>query len=157
MSESKTGGDAAARAERTREAMRSFIAGLEPESLELALKEDPELTREAIESACKVEMAYLSIVKAFCEYLDGLSPEERSAVLEVHLGAFDGSAVAAATNTWSQLVMKVHAERPDLAEATFPAIEAIFKEADFGKGREALTAMLDYWTACATHAIEVMM
>jgi len=137
--------------------MRKLMAGLEPESVELAFKGDPELARETIEQAYNVEMAYVSAIKALCEYLDGLSPEERSAVLEKHIETVDGSAFASATNTWSELVMKVHDERPDLAEATFPAVDAIFRETDFGKVREALTALLDYCTAYMTHAIAMMM
>lgn len=157
MSEKKAGGGAEAQAELTREAMRRLMAGLEPESLELALKGDPELSRQAIASAFNVEMAYVRAIKVLCEYMDGLSEEERSALLDTHLQGFDGSAFAAATNTWSELAMKVREERPDLAEVVFPAIDAIFKETDFGKGREALTAVIEYSTACMIHTIEVMM
>jgi hypothetical protein len=85
------------------------------------------------------------------------SPEERAALLERQIKTFDGPAAAAAGNAWSELVMKVHEEKPDLAEAAYPAIEAIFRETDFGKGREALTALIDYFTVYMTHAIEVMM
>jgi hypothetical protein len=157
LSDKDAGKKAAAQAEQTRESIRQFLAGLEPESLELALSGDPGLTREAIESSYMVEMACFQVIKVFCEYLDGLSPEERSAVLERHIQAFDGSAVAAATNAWSALAMKVHEERPDLVEATFPAIDSIFKDTDFGKGREALSGLLDYFTKYMTYAIEVMM
>jgi hypothetical protein len=149
--------DAAAQAEVTRQAVRRLMAGLEPESLELAFKDDPELTREAIERAYDVEMAYLRIIRAYCEYLDGLSSEERSELLERHIKVIDGKVIADATNKWSELVMKVHAERPDLARAAYPAIDDIFTDTDFGKGREALTAMLEYFTDYMTQCIEVMM
>jgi hypothetical protein len=157
LSEKEGAKETAAQAKRTREALRRLMAGLEPDSLELALKDDPELMHQAIESAYDFEMAYFRIIRAFCLYLDGLSPEERGELLENHIKVIDGQVIADATNKWSELVMKVHAERPDLVEAAYPAIEDIFRDTDFGKGREALTAMLDYFTTYMTRVIDVMM
>lgn len=70
MSEKNATEGAAAQAELTRQSFRKFLAGLEPESLELAFKDDPELTRETIESAYLVEMGWVRLVKVFARYLD---------------------------------------------------------------------------------------
>lgn len=157
MSEKNATEGAAAQAELTRQSFRKFLAGLEPESLELAFKDDPELTRETIESAYLVEMGWVRLVKVFARYLDSLTPEERALVLEKHIAAFDGSEVAAAANAYSELAMKVHEENPALVEAAYPAMEAVLKEIDFGKMRESTVALLDYFTTYMTHMIEVMM
>jgi hypothetical protein len=157
LSEKNATEGAAAQAELTRQSFRKFLAGLEPESLELAFKDDPELTRETIESAYLVEMGWVRLVKVFARYLDSLTPEERALVLEKHIAAFDGSEVAAAANAYSELAMKVHEENPALVEAAYPAMEAVLKEIDFGKMRESTVALLDYFTTYMTHMIEVMM
>jgi hypothetical protein len=157
LSENKAGKDAGGQAELTREAVRKLMAQLEPEQLEAAFKEDPDLTREAIESAYLLEMAWVRIIKLFAQYLDGLEPAEREAILKKHIEAVDGSEIAAALNAYSKVVMKVHAENPELVEAAFPAFEAVLKNTDFGKVREATTDMLDYFTVYMTRFIEKMM
>lgn len=156
MSEKKNDG-VEARAELTRGAVRRFVAGLEPDSLELAFTADPELTRQTFMSVPEIDMALVRVTRIICEYLGGLGPAERSEVLEAYLSRLDGSQLAAATNAWSELAMRLHEERPDLLETVYPQIDAVFRETDFGKGREALTAALDYFTATTVHSIEVMM
>ncbi len=157
MSEKKAETGADAGVELTREAVRRFIEGIEPGSLELAFREDPELTRLAIESSGVLATACFRAVRVFCEYLEALDPRERAEALERRIAGLDGSSVATAANAWSRLAMKVHGQRPDLAEAAFPALEAAFRETDFGKVREALTAVLDYFTVYMTRAIDLMM
>ena len=157
MSEKKAGKETATQAEQTREAVRKLMERIEPEQLETAFRDDPDLPREAIESAYLFEMAWVRVIKLFAQFLDGLEPAERRVVLEKHIEAVDGSEIAAALNSYSALVMKVHAENPDLASAAFPALEAVLKETDFGKVREATTDMLDYFTVYMTRFIETMM
>ena len=157
MSEKKAGKETAPEAAKTREALRNLIARLQPEQLEAALRDDPDLTREAIESAPLLQMALVRSMKVFALYLDGLEPAERTAVIKKQIEALDGSELAAAMNAYSALMMKVHDESPDLAEAAFPVFEAVFEETDFGKVREATGDMLDYFTSYMTRFIEVMM
>jgi hypothetical protein len=146
LSDKKEPSGAAAQAELTRQSFRKFLDGLEPESLELAFSEDAELTRETIESAYLVEMAWVRLIKVFARYLDSLDEAERAAVLEKHIAAVDGSQIAETLNAYSELLMKVHAENPELVEKTYPAMEAVLR-----------IALLDYFTAYMTHMIEVMM
>ncbi len=157
MSDKKTESGVEAQAGATREAVRRFLAGLEPESLELAFSADPELTRRTVLSALDIDMAIARVIRIICEYLHGLSPEERSEVLEGYLSRVDGSQIAAAANAWSELAVRVHRERPDLLETLYPQIDTVFRETDFGKGREALTVALDYFTASTARSIEAMM
>jgi hypothetical protein len=157
LSDKKEPSGAAAQAELTRQSFRKFLDGLEPESLELAFSEDAELTRETIESAYLVEMAWVRLIKVFARYLDSLDEAERAAVLEKHIAAVDGSQIAETLNAYSELLMKVHAENPELVEKTYPAMEAVLRGTDFGKVRESSIALLDYFTAYMTHMIEVMM
>jgi hypothetical protein len=157
LSDKKEPSGAAAQAELTRQSFRKLLDGLEPESLELAFREDPELTREAIESAYLLEMAWVRLIKVFARYLDSLDEAERTAVLEKHIAAIDGSQIAEMLDVYSDLLMKVHAENPDLVEKTYPAMEAVLRDTDFGKVRESSVALLDYFTAYMTHMIEVMM
>lgn len=157
MSEKKSDVSAGDQAEQTRQALRRFIAGLEPESLELAFSGDPELARDMVTMSFGFEMAFVRTMRILCEYLFALSPEERSEVLDTYFKGIDGAQVAAATNAWSELAIKVRQEKPDLIEAAYPAVDAYFKETDFGKGREGLTAALEYFTEGMVHTIDVMM
>jgi hypothetical protein len=157
LSAKDPGKDAVAQVEQTRETLRRFLAGIEPETLELALKGDPELTREAIEKGFLIDMALVRATRIFAQYLLGLDPAERLAVLQSHIAAVDGSEIASMLNTYSDLLTRVHAESPDLVEGAFPAFEAVLEEADFGKVREATVAFFDYFTVYMTRMIEVMM
>ncbi len=83
-----------------------------------------------------------------------LSTEERAAKLKEVLAGYDGAALAESANQFSKLVMTVHREHPDLAEGLFPTIDAALSGTDFGKARESVIALLDYWTSVTAKVIE---
>lgn len=83
-----------------------------------------------------------------------LSGEERVEKLKEVLSGYDGEALAQSANQFSKLVMTVHREHPDLAEGLFPAIDAALSGTDFGKARESVIALLDYWTSVTAKVIE---
>jgi hypothetical protein len=84
----------------------------------------------------------------------GLSPEERAVKLKEVLAGYDGEALARSANQFSKLVMTVHLEHPELAEELFPVIDAALSGTDFGKARESVIALLDYWTSVTAKVIE---
>jgi hypothetical protein len=148
--------DKAAQVDRTREALRAFLAAIEPEVLELALKGDADLTREAIEKGYLIDMAVVRAVRIEAELLLEMDPDERLEVLNKHISAVDGSQVASMFNACSALLMKLRVESPDLVQAAFPAFEEVLTQTDFGKMREATAAFAEYFTVYMTHLIEVM-
>ncbi|MBU4490821.1 MAG: hypothetical protein KKE79_09345 [Actinobacteria bacterium] len=141
--------------ERGREVTRGLIAGIRPDSLEEIFAGDPEFTREVIQAIPDLWKAEYKLVSVFSGYLEGLPTEERTALLCEMLKSFDGVLAGNAANDFSRLVMAVHRESPDLATEIFPGLEAAFSTTDFGKLREAVTALLDYAVAVAEKSIEL--
>ncbi len=141
--------------ERTREVTRGLIAGIRPDSLEEIFAGDPEFTREVIQAIPDLWKAEYKLVSVLSGYLEGLSTEERTAILSGMLKSFDGILAGNAANDFSRLVMAVHRESPDLATEIFPGLEDAFSTTDFGKLREAVSALLDYAVAVAEKSIEL--
>jgi hypothetical protein len=132
-----------------------LVDGFEPETLEEVFSEDPELAGRVIEALPGMSNARLTLLRVLSRYLRGLSADERRELLEGMLRGVDGSLAAGASNEFSQLVMEIHRDNPDLAADLSPAIEAALSGTDFGKAREAMIALLDYWTEVMSRSIEI--
>lgn len=83
-----------------------------------------------------------------------LSTEERVALFRRAFTRYDGKAFAESANGFSLMMMAAHRESPDLARELFPAIDTALSEIDFGKMREAVASLLDYWTAAMSRLLE---
>ena len=79
---------------------------------------------------------------------------ERVARIKGVPSAVDGQKIAENANRFSVAMMAVGRERPDLAEDAYPAIEAALSGIDFGKLREALTALSGYGVSGASKVLE---
>jgi hypothetical protein len=82
------------------------------------------------------------------------STEEMVERLRESLSGYDGTGLAERINEFSIMMMAVFKDNPELAAEAFPAIEAAFTGTDFGKLREAVTALLGYGAAGASKALE---
>ena len=141
------------------EKARILLKELQPESvgetMDVLFREDPELTRELFMSLPNLLKAHDTLVVNLAGYLQGLPVEERTALIREVIGGLDGKTAAEATNAASQLWMDIHRENPELAAELFPALEEGFASTDFGKLREAVTALIDYSTQVAEKCIEL--
>lgn len=152
---SARGNEAAVTPEETRARVRGLLGDLQPESVQAAFAGDPEFTRDVIEALPGLHGSYLKLVKALAGYVQGLPPDERAELVGDLVTGLDSEAVVEAANTLSSLVITIHRENPDLAALRFPAIEAEFAGIDFGKLRESVAVMADYYTAVVNRSLDV--
>jgi len=127
---------------------------LSPEGLEPG--QSAEETRDILNAIRRLKIARLRLVRELSWFLDELPQEERADLLKTVFEVFDGSSMAESANSMSRLFMTIHAERPEFASELFPDIEAFFNETDFGKMREAVNVLLDYWTTLACKSFDMV-
>ncbi len=83
-----------------------------------------------------------------------LSPEQAAAAIREAVSAYDGKELAERVNRFSLAMMAARGEYPDLARDAYPALEAAFADIDFGKLREAVSALAGYGADGASKALE---
>lgn len=146
---------------KARELITLMVDELQPaaldETMDAIFRHDPSLARDLVYSLPNLMRAEARFAKEIAEYLESFVPEERSAVLKEIMGEFDGKLAAEAANSVSRAVMLIHRENPELARELFPALEDFYTTTDFGKVRESVTALADYWTVLAERSVELAM
>lgn len=134
-------------ADRVRDTLLRLLVEPDDAVLEEVLGGDPELARTLFVSMPNAWKAYLKLVQALSAYAVGLDPGERSGLVRELCAALDGKLVADAVNEFSKMAMAVHRENPAPAEELYEEIDRAISGIDFGKFREAVIAILEYWTA----------
>ena len=127
---------------------------MSPEGLEQG--QSAEETRDILNAIRRLKIARLRLVRELSWFLDELPQEDRADLLKTVFEVFDGSSMAESANSMSRLFMTIHTERPEFASELFPDIEAFFNETDFGKMREAVNILLDYWATLACKSFDMV-
>ncbi len=129
------------------ETLLGMIGGAPPGALDeaaRALREDPGRAGEFVSALPELVNAESRLLAALYEALLSLPAEERSRLAREALSGVDGRALGAAAIAWGSIVMTVARENPKLMDELAPKLKEALGSTDFGKLREAVTALADY-------------
>lgn len=149
----EAGGSSGSAARRVRETLERLVVEPDDALLDEIFGADPEFARTLFVSVPGVWKTQLKLMEVLSAYAAGLSPEERAALVGETVASFDGDLAARAVNEFSRMVMAVHSESPELAGELYPEIDRAMSGIDFGKFREAVTGLLDSFTALAARVL----